>query len=66
LYNAENKTIISVLILYLTSTILLISVLAYGYYSHEKEKLQIEEKNLLLNYAKEVYINLENIHNNLL
>lgn len=66
MYNAENKTIISVLILYLTSTILLISILAYGYYDHEKEKLQTEEKNLLLNYAKEVYFNLENIHNNLL
>lgn len=66
MYNAENKTIISVLILYLTSTILLISVLAYGYYTHEKEKLQTEEKNLLLNYAKEVYFKLEEIHNNLL
>ncbi len=66
MHSAEKKTIFSVLILYLTSTILLISILAYGYYDHEKEKLQIEEKNLLLNNAKEVYFKLENFHNNLL
>ena len=66
MYNSENKTIISVLILYLTSTILLVSVLSYSYYDYEKEKLQIEEKNILLNYAKEIYFNLENLHNNLL
>ena len=66
MYSAENKTIISVLVLYLTSTILLISVLAYSYYDYEKEKLQIEEKAVLLNYAKDIYFSLEDIHNNLL
>lgn len=66
MYNADNKTIISVLILYLTSTILLISVLAFSYYDYEKEKVQIQEKNILLNYVKEIYFSLENLHNNLL
>ena len=65
MYNAEKKTVFSILALYLTSTILLVFLLANTYYENEKEKLQKEEKNILLSHAKDIYSKLEDFHNRL-
>jgi len=65
LYSAERKTIISILVLYLTSTIIIIYLLSNNYYEHEKEKLQLEEERIVLGYAKKIYNILEDFHNKL-
>lgn len=65
MYSAEKKTIISILVLYLTSTIIIIFLLSNSYYEYEKEKLQAEEKTILLNHSTKIYNILENFHNKL-
>jgi len=65
LYSAEKKTIMSILVLYLTSTIIIIYLLSNNYYEHEKEKLQLEEERISLDYAKKIYNILEDFHNKL-
>ena len=62
--SAERKSIISVLILYLTSTILLVFALAYNYYDYQKEQIQIKEETLLLKNAKNVFSKIQDLHNN--
>jgi two-component system OmpR family sensor kinase len=64
LYSAEKKSIISVLLLYLSSTLILVFVLSYTYYQSEKEKLQSNEQKELKQYAKEMTQNLRDIQNN--
>ena len=63
MYSSEKKTIFNVLVLYLFSTIFLISVLGFSYYFHEKEKIQKEVQNSLLVYAKDIHFLLEQFHN---
>jgi two-component system OmpR family sensor kinase len=65
LYSSERKTIISILVLYLSSTIIILSLLSNNYYEHEKEKLQFEEERIVLNHAKKIYNILEEFHNKL-
>lgn len=65
MYSSEKKTIVNILVLYLTSTILLVSIIAYGYYHTEKEKLQEQEKLILLDNAKNIYNLLQDFHHKL-
>ena len=65
MYSAEKKTILSILVLYLSSTIIILSLLSNNYYEYEKEKLQSEEENIVLNHAKKIYNILEEFHNKL-
>lgn len=61
--SAEKKTIINVLILYLTSTLLLLAMLFYGYYHYYQEQQQAKQKVLMKERAKELYTQLQTIHN---
>lgn len=63
MYSSEKKTIFNVLVLYLFSTIFLVFVLGFSYYSHEKEKIQKEVQNSLLVYAKDIHFLLEQFYN---
>ena len=62
--SAERKSIINVLILYLTSTILLVSIIAYNYYHYQKEQVQIKEKSIMEKNVKIVFSKLQNLHKN--
>jgi len=64
LSSAERKSIINVLVLYLTSTILLVSILAYSYYNYETEQIEIQEKRVMIEDAKEVFTKIQTLHNN--
>ena len=64
MYNSEKKTIFNVLILYLSSTIFIVAILGFSYYTYEKEKLQKEAQSSLLNFAKNIHLKLESFHNN--
>lgn len=63
MHSSEKKTIFNVLVLYLFSTVFLISILGFSYYFHEKEKIQKEVQNSLLVYAKDIHFLLEQFHN---
>jgi len=65
LSNAHKKTIINVLILYLTSTLLLLGVLVYGYYHYYQEQEQLRYQTNMKANAKKLYIKLQEIHNTL-
>ncbi len=60
---AEKKSIINVLILYLTSTILLVSLLAYSYYDYQTEQILVKEKNIMIQNAKDVFSKIQTLHN---
>lgn len=60
---AEKKTIYSVLTLYLTSTILVVSIVSYTYYSYQKNILIEQEKSLMIEDAKEIFKKLGVLHN---
>ena len=62
--NAERVSIRNVLILYLTSTILLVSIIGYSYYHYQTEQLQIKEKALVTQDAKKVFTKIQILHNN--
>ena len=62
---SEQKAIISVLVLYLTSTVLLVSILAYSYYTYQKEQIVKEEKTIMTQDAKKIFSNIQQLHNNL-
>ena len=62
--SAERKSIINVLVLYLTSTILLVSILAYSYYHYETEQIEIQEKSVMIQDVKEVFSKIQTLHNN--
>ncbi len=62
---SEQKAITSVLVLYLTSTILLVSILAYSYYDYQKEQIVKEEKTIMTQDAKKIFSNIQVLHNNL-
>lgn len=64
--SAENQTIKNVLILYITSTILLLSTLSYTYYNYQQQELQKSDKIVMKKRAKEIYFKLQNIHNSML
>lgn len=64
MYSSEKKTIFNVLVLYLFSTIFLISVLGYIYYSNEKNKIQKEIQKELVDLGREIQLKLEHFHNN--
>ncbi len=61
--NAHKKTIINVLVLYLSSTILLVTILAYGYYHFQKESYEKQEQYELKEFAKDIYTKLQDLHN---
>lgn len=61
--NAHKKTIINVLVLYLSSTILLVTILAYGYYHFQKESYEKQEQYELKELAKDIYTKLQDLHN---
>ncbi|MDD2906146.1 MAG: HAMP domain-containing sensor histidine kinase [Sulfurimonas sp.] len=62
MYSGEKKTIFYVLVLYLSSTVLLITTLFSGYYLYEKERLWQEERELLSRYASELEVALSKLH----
>ncbi|MEA2029090.1 MAG: HAMP domain-containing sensor histidine kinase [Campylobacterota bacterium] len=61
--SAEKKTIINVLILYLTSTLLLLAMLFYGYYHYYQEQEIVKQKVVMKEKAKEIYSQLQEVHN---
>ena len=61
--NAHKKTIINVLVLYLSSTILLVTILAYGYYHFQKESYEKQEQYELKELAKNIYTKIQDLHN---
>ncbi|KIM10898.1 MAG: hypothetical protein KU38_06820 [Sulfurovum sp. FS08-3] len=63
--NAHKKTIINVLILYLTSTLLLLGVLVYGYYHYYQEQEQLRYQTNMKANAKKLHVKLQEIHNTL-
>ena len=60
---AEKKSIYSVLTLYLTSTLLVVSIVSYTYYSDQKNILIEQEKSLMIEDAKVIFKKLEVLHN---
>lgn len=64
MYSSEKKTIFNVLVLYLFSTIFLISVVGFIYYSNEKNKIQKEIQKELVDSGREIQLKLERFHNN--
>jgi two-component system OmpR family sensor kinase len=63
LSSAERKTIINVLILYLSSTLLLLGVFIYGYYHYYQEQEESKHKTAMKEQAKKLYLNLQELHN---
>ena len=63
--NSEKKTIVSVLILYLSSTILIVFILAYSYYKYQQDELKSQLKNSMTQDAKKVLEMLANSHKNI-
>jgi len=63
LNKAEKKSIYSVLTLYLTSTLLVVSIVSYTYYSDQKNILIEQEKSLMIEDAKVIFKKLEVLHN---
>jgi len=62
LYSGEKKTIIYVLVLYLSSTLLLIATLFTSYYFYKQEELADSEKNILKKYTLELKERLSILH----
>jgi len=63
LSSAERKTIINVLILYLSSTLLLLGVSVYGYYRYYQEQEQLKHKTSMKEQSKTLYTKLQEVHN---
>ncbi|MBN2826336.1 MAG: HAMP domain-containing histidine kinase [Campylobacterales bacterium] len=63
LSSAKRKTIINVLILYLSSTLLLLGLLVYGYYHYYQEQEQNRYKTNMKESAKRLYDTLQEVHN---
>jgi len=64
LSKAERKSIISILAIYLTSTILLVATLAFNYYHYKKEQIQEKEQTIMNQNSKSVLFKIQNLHNN--
>ncbi|DAB28776.1 MAG: hypothetical protein A2513_08325 [Sulfurimonas sp. RIFOXYD12_FULL_33_39] len=62
MYSGEKKTIIYVLVLYLSSTLLLIATLFTSYYFYKQEELADSEKNILKKYTLELKERLSILH----
>jgi len=62
LYNAEKRTIKSVLSLYLSSTLFLILSLAYIYYHGQKEQLEATLIQEMKSYYKDVFESIKELH----
>jgi len=65
LSHAQNKTIRNVLILYLTSTILLVATFAYSYYIYQKTEQENKIKVAMEKKAKGIVSKLQTLHNSL-
>jgi len=63
LSKVEQKTILNILILYFTSTMLIVIAFAYSYYVTEKEKHINSVKNTLFLDGKTLLSELEKLHN---
>lgn len=62
MYNAEKRTIKSVLLLYLSSTLFLILSLAYIYYHSQKEQLETTLTQEMKSHYKDVFESIKELH----
>ncbi|MEA3354659.1 MAG: HAMP domain-containing sensor histidine kinase [Campylobacterota bacterium] len=63
--SSEKRTIISVLILYLSSTILIVFTLAFSYYKYQQDEIKTQVKNSMTQDAKKVLESLSYEHKNM-